>query len=53
MLSRVSSLVRETRVEICSALNILTEAITDKYLGMPAQVGVQKSDCFQDRSSAS
>ena len=35
-------------MEICSVLNIMTEAITDKYLGLPAQVGVQKSDCFQD-----
>jgi hypothetical protein len=27
-------------------LNILTEAITDKYLGLPTQVGVGRIDCF-------
>lgn len=37
----------DTRVEICSALNIMTEAITDKYLGLPPLVGVNRSDCFQ------
>jgi ribonuclease HI len=39
-----------TRVEdkevICSILNILTEAMTDKYLGLPATVGMDRSDCF-------
>ena len=27
-------------------LNIMTEALTDKYLGLPANVGVDKTDCF-------
>jgi hypothetical protein len=31
----------------CTILNILTEAITDKYLGLPPIVGVDRSDCFQ------
>jgi hypothetical protein len=29
----------DTRVEVCSVLNIMTEAITDKYLGLPPLVG--------------
>ena len=37
----------ETREDVCTILNILTEAITDKYLGLPAQVGIDRSDCFQ------
>ena len=28
-------------------LNILTEALSDKYLGLPTIVGVDRSDCFQ------
>ena len=39
-----SVLVRE---EVCVNLNILTEALTDKYLGLPTIVGVDTSDCFQ------
>ena len=37
----------EVRAEVCSTLNIMTEAITDKYLGLPPLVGVDRSDCFQ------
>ena len=37
----------QTRVEVCSVLNIMTEAITNKYLGLPPLVGVDRSDCFQ------
>jgi hypothetical protein len=33
-------------VEICNTLNINTEALSDKYLGLPALVGVDRSDCF-------
>jgi hypothetical protein len=36
----------EMREAICLELNILTEAITDTYLGLPTQVGVDRSDCF-------
>ena len=32
--------------DICSELNIMTEAISDKYLGLPAMVGVDKSESF-------
>jgi hypothetical protein len=37
----------DRRVEVCTTLNIMTEAITDKYLGLPPLVGVDRSDCFQ------
>jgi hypothetical protein len=37
----------EIREEVCTILNIMTEAITDKYLGLPPLVGVDRSDCFQ------
>ena len=36
-----------TREEICNTLDIFTEALSDKYLGLPSMVGVDKSDCFQ------
>nr|XP_051221482.1 uncharacterized protein LOC127339703 [Lolium perenne] len=35
------------RAEICQILHIDTEAISDKYLGLPALVGADKSDCFE------
>lgn len=38
----------DDRVDIFSVLNIMTETITDKYLGLHAQVSVQRFDCFQD-----
>lgn len=34
------------RAEICEALHIDTEALSDKYLGLPALVGADRSDCF-------
>jgi hypothetical protein len=37
----------EVRTEVCSILNIMTEAITDKYLGLPPLVGIDRTDCFQ------
>jgi hypothetical protein len=36
----------DVKVDICNTLNINTEAISDKYLGLPAIVGVDMSDCF-------
>ena len=36
----------DTKAEICETMNILTESLTDKYLGLPALVGVDRSDCF-------
>ena len=35
------------RENVCGMLNILTEALSDKYLGLPTIVGVDCSDCFQ------
>ena len=32
---------------MCTTLNIMTEAMNDKYLGLPANVGADKSDCFK------
>jgi hypothetical protein len=37
----------DTKVEVCETLNILTESLIVKYLGLPALVGVDRSDCFQ------
>ena len=37
----------EIREQLCITLNIMTEALSDKYLGLPANVGVDKTDCFQ------
>ena len=34
-------------VEICQQLHIDTEALYDKYLGLPAMVGADRSDCFR------
>jgi hypothetical protein len=36
----------DVRAEICSELNIMTEEISDKYLGLRALVGVDRSDSF-------
>jgi hypothetical protein len=35
------------RAEICQALHIDNEALSDKYLGLPALVGVDRSDSFE------
>ena len=35
------------RAEICEVLHIDTEALSDKYLGLPALVGADRSDCFE------
>ena len=37
----------EVREEVCTILNIMPEALTDKYLGLPAIVGADRSDNFQ------
>ena len=33
----------DTKAKICSILNINTKSISDKYLGLPAMVGVDRS----------
>jgi hypothetical protein len=35
------------KAKVCEALNIMNESLSDKYLGLPALVGVDCSDCFQ------
>jgi len=37
----------EQKAEVCQALNIMTESLSDKYLGLPTMVGVDRSDCFR------
>ena len=37
----------EDKAEICTTLNIMNEALNDKYLGLPANIGTDKSKCFQ------
>jgi len=37
----------EVKTEVCQMLNIMTESLTDKYLGLPALVGTDQSDCFR------
>ena len=37
----------QTRDEICHHLNITNQALSDKYLGLPALVGADRSDCFK------
>jgi hypothetical protein len=35
------------REAVCKNLDIMTEALTDKYLDLPAMVGADRSDSFQ------
>ena len=37
----------EDRAEVCAALNIVTESLNDKYLGLTAMIGIDRSDCFR------
>ena len=37
----------EIKEQLCTTLNIMTEALNDKYLGLPAKVGMDKKNCFQ------
>jgi hypothetical protein len=36
-----------SRAELCEALHITTEAISNKYLRLPTLVGADRSDCFE------
>jgi hypothetical protein len=36
----------QLKAEICSELNVMTEAISDRYLGLPAMIGIARSDNF-------
>ena len=35
------------KAEVCSRLEIVTEAFNDKYLGLPTTLGLDKADSFQ------
>lgn len=35
------------KLEVCESLNIMTESLNDKYLGLPSLVGADRSDCFR------
>ena len=37
----------EVKAEVCETLNIMTESLSDRYLGLPAMVGTDGSDCFR------
>ena len=37
----------QEKVVICQHLNIANEALNDKYLGVPAMLGVDRSDSFE------
>jgi hypothetical protein len=39
--------VVERRVEVCEILDIWTESLNDRYLGLPSMVGLSRSDCFK------
>jgi hypothetical protein len=36
----------DVKIEVCTTLNIVTESLSDKYLGLPALVGIDRIDCF-------
>jgi len=36
----------EVKEEVCQILNVMTESLNDKYLGLPALVSAERSDCF-------
>lgn len=36
----------EVKAQVCQILNVMTESLSDKYLGLPALVGADKSDSF-------
>ena len=35
------------KTEVCEVFNIMIESLSDKYLGLPAMVGADRSDCFR------
>jgi hypothetical protein len=37
----------EVKLEVCESLNIMSESLNDKYLGLPTLVGIDRSDCFR------
>ena len=37
----------EVKAEVCQILNIMTEPFSDKYLGLPSMIGVDRVDCLK------
>jgi hypothetical protein len=37
----------EVKGEVCMALHVMTESLNDTYLGLPALIGTDRSDCFR------
>lgn len=37
----------EMKARVCAELNIMTEAIPDRYLGLPSMIGLKKSERFE------
>lgn len=37
----------EIKAEVCQILNIMTESLSNKYLGLPAMIGVDRVNCFK------
>jgi hypothetical protein len=35
------------KAEVCETLNIMTESLSDKYLGLSALVGADRSNCLR------
>lgn len=36
----------EDKAQMCTILDIMTKALNDKYLGLSANVGIDRSECF-------
>ena len=36
----------DLKVQVCTQLNIMTEAISERYLGLPSMIGLDKSESF-------
>lgn len=37
----------DVKAQVCAKLNSMTEALSDRYLGLPAMVGLDKSESFE------
>ena len=37
----------DVKLEVCETLDIMSESLNDKYLGLPALVEADRSDCFR------
>lgn len=37
----------DAKVDVCQILDIMTESLSDKYLGLPSMIGVDCVDCFK------